>query len=138
MLIRGKKICLNSLFQVYRTSKLSQDYNSSGTSNSAVIKPGTEIKLPMSQRTKISRIVGGRLWGNILHFLDTVCIHSEVVIIILQRKHIWRPTNRRNDGSWRYFGYSVKRKDTDKLVRNSTVILCTCSNVIYYITLGSN
>ena len=53
----------------------------------------------------------------------------EVVMIMLQGKHIWRPPNNRNYDSGGYFGYGVKLKNKDKIVRNSTVILCRCSNV---------
>ena len=59
-----------------------------------------------------------------------------MVMIMLQGKHIWRPPNRRNDDSCGYFGYAVKRKNADNLVRNSTVILWRCSNVTYYTVLG--
>jgi hypothetical protein len=50
-------------------------------------------------------------------------------MIMLQGKHIWLTPNKRKDDSGGYFGYVVKRKDTDKLARNSNIILCRCSNV---------
>ena len=61
-----------------------------------------------------------------------------MVIITLHGKHMWHPANRRNDGPRGYFGFAVNRKDGDKLVKNSTVVVWTVFNVTQNISFGSN
>jgi len=51
---------------------------------------------------------------------------------------MWHPANRRNDGPRGYFGFAVNRKDGDKLVKNSTVVVWTVFNVTQNISFVSN